>query len=321
MQVVSGGGGSGRAAAIASSRPMDPVNGARRGVADEVQNWNNAHVWAPSEPMLPAICGARARRGDESAPPVLWVVNGSVGHVVAAIGRWNGGGGRHRPRVCRDRRRPAVDVRSHLYWNRTDDLRITRRLSPSTAVRWITPAQHAGVFTPRSSPRSSSVVSSKSVSKIHGCRRAAVTASMLYQVGRVKAPRPSTFGGSSRRPTSRPEVRRLRPSAWNERSKQTRPTQSQLKTCSARSPATQMLPGPTGRSGTAAFYSQSQCGRTLTGRPPALSTRALSPTSADVRPRRSRCHPLGHSGVRDRGHLPGLFHPPRGRPGEDGGLS
>jgi hypothetical protein len=33
--------------------------------------------------------------------------------------------------------------------------------------------------------------------------------------------------------------------------------------------------------------------------------------------RRSRCHPLGQPGVRDGGHLPGLFHPPRGGPGED----
>lgn len=87
VHAVFRGGGSGSTVGIESSQVGDPVD-ALVAVADDLQNSIMHMLWGTVWPVCPAHnLGAHAREHDGAA---VWWCNNSGGHVIAAIGRWNG---------------------------------------------------------------------------------------------------------------------------------------------------------------------------------------------------------------------------------------
>jgi hypothetical protein len=81
------GGGSGSTVGIHPAAGSDPVQ-ALVAVADDLQNSVMHILWGTVWPVCPAHhLGAHARDHEGAA---VWWCNGSGGHVIAAIGKWNG---------------------------------------------------------------------------------------------------------------------------------------------------------------------------------------------------------------------------------------
>jgi hypothetical protein len=87
--------GSGSTVGIESSEADDPID-ALVAVADDLQNSIMHVFWGTVWPVCPAHnLGAHARK---HAGAAVWWCNDSDGHVIAAIGRWDGAVNRRRKR-------------------------------------------------------------------------------------------------------------------------------------------------------------------------------------------------------------------------------